>query len=180
MNKEIGIQSSYTLEASLSGCRGFHFSLSDLHSMGTDFCRCLLKIHMFHIPRNDIIGPNLEFLDLDPLTNNTQLYQFQNDYDSVGSDSNPSEENLSEKEALQLLSKNQQVKQQVIIIKKSTKKKKKSNIKKKQQQKKVPCKVVEIKMLKSEKPPAKNMYNQSSNKTQDQNEKRVLRYLTFP
>ena len=46
MNKEFGIESSYTLESSLSGYKGFHFSISDLLSMGEDLCHALHDLHL--------------------------------------------------------------------------------------------------------------------------------------
>jgi hypothetical protein len=127
MNQELGIQSSYTLEASLSGYKGFHFSLCDLQKMGRDYCLSLLQLHRSLTMQ---IKCNLDAqlfssadlpheIENDKKRNKSKLRSRCNtsssldekttsnlsvEEDSGGSDSNPSEDNISESEALKLLS----------------------------------------------------------------------------
>jgi len=109
MYHEFGIERSYTLEASLSGSQGFHFSLSDLMTMGKMFCLTLLEMHQeFDVHKNTNIMESKHSQACETSSRKdsriaTGLNVIQND-DPNGSDSNPSEDNLSESEALQMLS----------------------------------------------------------------------------
>ncbi len=107
MNREFGITCSYTLEASLSGYRGHHFSTADLQAIGKDYCLSLLRF--YNIQFGQTIGTKI----LQAASPTKARYEQSEpsypiipstDEDSGGSDSNPSEDNLSETEALNLLS----------------------------------------------------------------------------
>ena len=114
MNKEFDIESSYTLESSLSGYKGYHFSIHDLTQMGEDFCHALYDLHLLLKQKSESFVNTQTF---DFSTNQTQNDRINsrrcttictnekshNSDDSGGSDSNPSEDNMSESEALQLL-----------------------------------------------------------------------------
>ena len=110
MNREFGIACSYTLEASLSGYKGFHFSSKDLQSIGRDYCLALLTFHnvQFSAISKEISSPTR--IEHDPNRGDKETTIENSDIitaadeDSGGSDSNPSEDNLSESEALNLLS----------------------------------------------------------------------------
>ena len=113
MYHEFGVHCTYTMEASLSGANGYHFSCKDLERMGHEYCLSLLEFSMIESPhpekpichsslnansasgyfedfataaeRGLTVGPEMQWAD------------------SGGSDSCPSEDNLSEKEILTLL-----------------------------------------------------------------------------
>lgn len=111
MNREFGIACSYTLEASLSGYKGFHFSSKDLQTIGSDYCLALLKFHnvQYGTISKEISSPTRTpriqhdpNQDKETIDNSDIIIAV--DEDSGGSDSNPSEDNLSESEALNLLS----------------------------------------------------------------------------
>ncbi len=132
MNKEFGIESSYTLEASLSGCRGYHFSISDLLRIGKDFCYALYDLQLLMMQRNEQTDAQMIKLSADCMQfHNADLDVAPRRYlrkhsnsssdDSGGSDSNPSEDNMSESDALQLLRSNSN-----FPLKRKKKKKKKS------------------------------------------------------
>ena len=111
MHREFGIACSYTLEASLSGYKGFHFSSKDLQSIGSDYCLALLKFHnvQYGTISKEISSPTstrIQHINQDKETIETTSEDILTamDEDSGGSDSNPSEDNLSESEALNLLS----------------------------------------------------------------------------
>ena len=113
MNKEFDIESSYTLESSLSGYKGYHFSIHDLTQMGEDFGHALYDLHLLLQQRNDSFVDTQTF-DFSNRTQNDIMNsrrctticaneKSNNSDDSGGSDSNPSEDNMSESEALKLL-----------------------------------------------------------------------------
>lgn len=144
MYKEFGIESSYTLESSLSGYKGYHFSIRDLLTMGKDLCNALYDLHLILAQQQQT--RNSEYCCID-----TQIFNFPNEIstvttpshhhnvkrtntrrnskhdfdDSGGSDSNPSEDNMSESEALQLL----RSKTSNVPLKRKKKKKKSRKIK---------------------------------------------------
>jgi len=104
MNNELGIMASYTLEASMSGYGGYHFSCNDLLRMGEQYCLSLLEYHKklhddLEEPNEDLLPLRLQRAITDPQIPIEVLC------DSDGSDSNPSESNLSENEVLMLLTK---------------------------------------------------------------------------
>lgn len=105
MNQELGIHSSYTLEASLSGSEGYHFSITDLQTMGRDFCLSLLQIDTNQLELgSDITEPlHTFFAETNLKKSSNDKRNLEEEDDSFGSESNPSEGNISESEALQLL-----------------------------------------------------------------------------
>lgn len=199
MHQEFGIKSSYTLEASLSGYNGFHFSLSDLQMMGRDFCLSLLQMYrnrtmqvkcnidMHFITSKHFTDYNERtFKKTGSMANNMleERINLSTEDDSGGSDSNPSEDNISESEALQLLShvhpstKRKKKKKKIRNLKK--KKSKLKNNDKVNRRKIQPCAVVQIGItpLSVEK---RNCYTtQQGMKSKNPQEKKSVKCLTFP
>lgn len=105
MNREFGIVCSYTLEASLSGYQGFHFSSKDLQTIGSDYCLALLRFYnvQYGAISKEISSP-IKYSNQEEEAIESSDIIITVDEDSGGSDSNPSEDNLSESEALNLLS----------------------------------------------------------------------------
>ena len=111
MNRDLGISCSYTLEASLSGTNEHHFSLRNLLRIGLDFSMSLLQFYerYYSVHYHRSINYKNMNCDLDcecglkssfehPINGKSRC-----DEDSAGSDSNPSDDNLSETEAIELL-----------------------------------------------------------------------------
>jgi len=111
MYKEFGITNSYTLEASLSGGQDdCHFDCHDLQKIGHDYSKTLL--HFFDIisgtVKDNIVSKELMILNQYSVHSKICLSLSGNVSDeSVGSDSNPSEDNLSEGEIVTLLSRHE-------------------------------------------------------------------------
>ena len=91
MFKEINIPFVYTLEASFCGGNGIHYTVNDLMNLGKQLCLGLLINgdisgipEEIHISKSDI---------LTELTENEELLQDNNE-DTSGSESEPSEDNL--------------------------------------------------------------------------------------
>ncbi len=236
MNQEFLIQSSYTLEASLSGYKGFHFSIHDLQRMGKDFCLSLLKLHQ-HLTMqvkcnidsqlynnnsysennnntscscscscdNDLKkkSNNLKYVQISfcsscsPYGNNnsqsaTGTTSATEDYYSAGSESNPSEDNMSESEAIQLLAHSRHLlkkKKKKKSNKKSQSTEKKTAKKKKTKTKKVACPIKVVEIGNSNSPLSNHSkykiqtatnINRRESKTQKPQEKRSLSSVTFP
>lgn len=109
MSQELGITCSYTLEASLSGYNGEHFSIRSLQTFGADYCLCMLDfLKVLNLKGDDVdLQAERRFPTL--MNNCVQPRRRMSNVDmfseggSVGSDSNPSDDNLSESEVLMLL-----------------------------------------------------------------------------
>lgn len=189
MYQEFFIESSYTLEASLSGYKGFHFSLSDLQMMGRDFCLSLLQMHrnqtmQFHCntdmqiinPKhlhsyNEICSKQFDSTKSFPKSN------LSSEEDSAGSESNPSEDNISESEALELLSHAHP------LAKKKKKKKKSGSMKKKRGKQLIKRDTRHCQIgVTPHSIETKNTYNAPPHEARKQvsEEKRSLQSLTFP
>ena len=109
MNQELGIMCSYTLETSLSGCNGEHFSIRNLLNFGVDYCLSMLDfLKILNMKGEDLklqterLCPKLMKTFTQPLRRMSNM-DVLSEEESVGSDSNPSEDNLSESEVLMLL-----------------------------------------------------------------------------
>ena len=95
----------YTLEATFAGCdfgplKGFHLTTKDLQSMGKDLCISILIKNSIPSLYSNTIRPQilLENFEL-----NENLIEESNDDDSSGSDSNPSDDDISANELMKLL-----------------------------------------------------------------------------
>jgi hypothetical protein len=104
--KEIKVPLVYTIEASFCGCDSnaglsqTHFTTKNLERMGQDVCTALLSFSSHPDPSNPLMQDFIE---------NKNLLE-ENDFDSSGSDSDPSEDNLDSKELKVLYNKEKSAK----------------------------------------------------------------------
>lgn len=115
MFNEFGVLCAYTCEASLSGADGRHFRTSDLTTMGREFCSSLVEFSKQLSSMQPEVNEENRVCYRSLTTSNSQENQSKDEdkmassvlsgelCDSAGSDSNPSEDNMDEKEALSLL-----------------------------------------------------------------------------
>jgi hypothetical protein len=117
MNRDLGVSCAYTLEASLSGTTAHHFSLRNLLRIGLDYSLSLLQFYERYYSANYHHGINYKTKNCESECESglkasfghptqTSKVKSRYDEDSVGSDSNPSDDNLSETEAIKLLTSN--------------------------------------------------------------------------